>query len=97
MADDHVRAVRLNGREIALADDRSVSPSLRWDQFSIAQGFVEGENTLEVEVLNLNKGLQPNASNTSPMAVRVELEGYYMSMSATSDMKSTDENKEAVP
>jgi hypothetical protein len=97
MADDHVRAVRLNGHEVALPNDRSVSPSLHWDQFVITEGFIEGENTLEVDVLNRNSGLRPNASNTSLMAVRVELEGFYSSMSAASDMKSTGEKKEAMP
>jgi hypothetical protein len=97
MADDHVRAARLNGREITLPDDRSVSPSLRWDQFKATEGFLEGENTLEVDVLNRNSGLQPDASNTSLMALRVELEGFYTSMPAVSGLNATSEQEENKP
>lgn len=65
-ADDVVKHIRLNGREVPvppLGDPKS--KYTRFHDIPITQGFVEGTNTLEVDVFN----------DFDKMALRVEWEG----------------------
>ncbi len=77
MADDQVTAIRLNGHPVRVPGPRSGPVFEDFQQFAISEGFVEGANTLEIDVLNdslLGDNAPPN-----PMLLRVELEGTYTS------------------
>ena len=70
-ADDHVREIRLNGREIPLPPHGEQEFSfLR--PFSSDGGFVEGVNVLEIDVENWDPLVTPSSST---MGLIVELEG----------------------
>lgn len=75
MADNHVQAIRLNGHEIRVLSHGYEEFSF-FHVFSTNRGFVEGVNVLEIEVENAT--LQ-NRLPTSPMGLRVELEGSVLS------------------
>ncbi len=72
IADDDVTAIRINGKEVSLAKRVDADLPFRdFTPFSIKRGFVEGVNTLEINVRNVGAG--GAAKTTSPMGLRVEL------------------------
>ena len=74
LADNHVQAVRLNGKNISVPEHGYLAPFFDPHWFSIDKWFVEGANTLEFDVLNGVPG-ERTPSGISPMALLVELEG----------------------
>jgi hypothetical protein len=80
LADNLVKAIRLNGKDVPLPRYNKDNPFQQFYQFVeffIKQGFVEGTNTLEIDVWN---GLQSApAGGESPMGLRIEWEGHYYS------------------
>lgn len=73
MADNHVQAIRLNGQNLDVPEHSYGGPFFNWYEFKATRGFLEGVNTLEIEVFN---GGDANPRPTSPMGCRVELEGF---------------------
>ncbi|MGA7702214.1 MAG: hypothetical protein WCB27_21680 [Thermoguttaceae bacterium] len=78
VVDNHVRAIRLSGREIPV-------PKHDYEEFgffhgfSSDRGFVEGINVLEVDVENGKPGLDVSRTPSSPMGLLVELDVSAMS------------------
>ncbi len=73
MVDDYVKAIRLNGRPVALPDEHGLL--LRdYQVFKAEKGFVAGTNTIEVDVLNGEEGYTAAAS---PMLLRMEFDGTF--------------------
>ncbi len=74
LVDDHIRAIRLNGRSVEWQPDREEGVFYRYRVFKITKGFVDGVNTLELDILNGDySAAQPGSQ--SYMALRVELDG----------------------
>lgn len=75
LADDHVNAIRLNGRNLDLPRHSPGEGAYTWfHRFNARSGFVEGVNVLEVDVLN--GGCSTSVpGGSSFMALRVELWG----------------------
>jgi hypothetical protein len=77
-ADNHVHAIRLNGREVPV-------PKHGYEEFgffhgfSSDRGFVEGINVLEVEVENGESELDVSHTPSSPLGLLVELDVSAMS------------------
>ena len=79
LADNGVRAMRINGTEVPMTpwDDNEPGQTFRSDRFrlvKIREGFVPGMNRLEVDVWNgvmVGSGTDPN-----PMSLRVEFQGF---------------------
>jgi len=71
IVDDHVRAIRLNGREIPVPTH---GYDAVWERsfvaFEIAEGFIEGRNVLEIEVENSN---QRDTTKANQMGLRLEV------------------------
>lgn len=74
IADDCVTAIRLNGQPLGVAEQNFGGPFNWFHTFMTREGFVEGTNVLEINVLNGWPGIDmpPN-----PMLLRVELEGSF--------------------
>ena len=70
LVDNHLRAIRINGHDVAVPEHPYKSFDL-FRAFTISSGFVAGTNVLEFEVENGNPE-QPAAS--SEMGLRVDLE-----------------------
>ncbi len=73
IADNHVDAIRLNGKAIPVAKHGRDYPFYQCTGFSIRDGFVEGSNVLEFDVRNDRGERDPPEGN--PMLLRVELSG----------------------
>jgi hypothetical protein len=71
IADNMVRAIRLNGKSEPVPDQVWDAADL-FRGFTLKQGFVRGTNMLEFDVENLNP---VNHRVSSPMGLRVDLEG----------------------
>ncbi len=84
IADNHVNAIRLNGRQVPVPEHGYDGPFDRYHGFVARNGFVEGVNSLELDVYNGNSS--PNVATA--MGLRVELEGAF-----TSDGHSSLPNK----
>ena len=70
-ADNHVAAIRLNGRPATVPEHGDRPPFHDLHPFSIADGFVEGTNVLEFDVANGQSGMTLRPSR---MVLLVELE-----------------------
>jgi len=73
LADNHVDAIRLNGRKLNVPFHDygyGVNFFAYWVEFRATEGFVEGPNTLEFDVYNGDL----HSTMIGPMALRVELE-----------------------
>lgn len=77
VADNHVSAIRLNGRDVSVPE-HSYEDFSFLRSFSSNHGFVEGLNVLEIDVENLSPGANA-PSHFNPMGLLVELEGSAMS------------------
>jgi hypothetical protein len=73
-ADNHVQAIRLNGREIPVPQHSHIQFGF-YHPLSISRGFVEGVNVLEFEVENGSPEIGASSKSFSPMCLFVELEG----------------------
>ncbi len=75
IADDYVAAIRLNGKQLPVPEHRKAVPPFDCfsDEFSVASGFVEGANALEIDVVNSGEPSAPRESGH--MGLRVELGG----------------------
>ncbi|MBN1395854.1 MAG: FecR domain-containing protein, partial [Pirellulales bacterium] len=73
IADNHVDAIRINGRSVPVPDHGYEKPFYAFHPFAIKDGFVEGTNVLEFEVSNTSPDSRPTL--VSPMILRVELYG----------------------
>ncbi len=78
LADNYVSEVRLNGRVLPPRDpppENTPEPQSQWFNEFIGQaGFVEGTNTLEIDVMNTKV---PEGDGSNAMGLRVELSGHY--------------------
>jgi hypothetical protein len=77
IADNHLDAIRLNGRPVRVPE-HPLDPFNRFYQFKTDTGFVEGRNTLEFDVYNGNPADDLREHPAGPMGLRVELEGSYI-------------------
>jgi hypothetical protein len=77
MGDDHLVAIRLNGRRLRVPVHPDTGPFFDWVRFQVSSGFVSGVNVLEFDVLNSNPGQSPSERRSvgSRMSFRAELEG----------------------
>ncbi len=91
MADNHVTAIRLNGRAVAAPEHGYQAPFNHYFQFSVNAGFVAGGNVLEIDVLNEAPGLR--SSPSSPMALRVKLNGLILRGGRDSAPSNTPKTK----
>jgi hypothetical protein len=71
IADNHVRAIRLNGHVAPVPEHPYLNFS-QYRRFSIRRGFVAGCNVLEFDVFNGVPGVH---SGFNPMGLRVDLQG----------------------
>ncbi len=84
LADDHIDAIRLNGRSLDMPEFGGLVTVLYWEKFKAAGGFVKGTNVLEIEVFNgYPFGPIGHSSKPNPMSFRVELEGFVFSAATT--------------
>ena len=77
IADNHVKAVRLNGVAMSV-DEHGYSELVWFAGFSGKKGFVEGTNTLEIDVDNGDPNGGDAGASVSAMMLRVELDGDYL-------------------
>jgi len=83
IADNHVQAIRLNGRQVPVPEHGWDYSQLRRfsDEFLARKGFVEGVNTLEIDVHNgaiSEEGNMWNRGKDGPMGLLLELNGSVM-------------------
>lgn len=71
LADNRVAAIRLNNHRVSVPKHESSAPFDQFHFFVATKGFVTGRNVLEIDVYNL----QSLQGASTPMALRVELEG----------------------
>jgi hypothetical protein len=72
IADSYIRAMRINGHDVIVPEHRREPPHDLFRRFTIASGFVEGMNVLEVDVENAEAD---DTTGISPIGLRMELEG----------------------
>jgi len=94
-ADNHVDAIRLNGRPAAVPEHGYKQPFLELHPFRVTEGFVEGMNVLEIDVSNGAPNTRPRPS---PMALLVELEAVVAAEVAAPDVSpESDPNDSKQP
>lgn len=71
-ADNHVEAIRINGRSVKVSEHGYNVPFVEPVRFVVNEGFVEGENVLEFDVLN-GGGDNAFPDMPNPMGLRVEM------------------------
>jgi hypothetical protein len=71
IVDNHVSAIRLNGRLIEVPEHGYADPFVEFHSFLINKGFVSGNNVLEIDVFNGFRDSTPDTA--TPLALRVEL------------------------
>lgn len=81
LADNGVRAIRVNGRAAPMQgwDDNTFGQSFTRNRFrliEIQDGFVPGVNRIEFDVWNGVYQLESMKSEANPMSLRVEFQGY---------------------
>ncbi len=74
LVDDHITAIRLNGRPIPLPSNSDTISFYNYRTFEATTGFLEGRNVLEIDVLN-GKYRGSSPTSASFMALRVEVRG----------------------
>ncbi len=88
--DNHLRAIRLNGRPVPVPKHGQEEFGF-FHPFSIDRGFVEGVNVIEFDVDN---GVDHQAARlTSPMGLLVELEGSVLSARPVPAARTTHREK----
>jgi hypothetical protein len=76
VADNHVKAIRLNGVQVPVTQHGWDPPYALFHSFATRKGFVEGTNSLEFDVENGVPGIAGLGDN--PMLLRVEVEGSFL-------------------
>jgi hypothetical protein len=81
LADNGVRAIRLNGAPVQIEpwDDNVFGQAFTRNKFRLVEmqsGFVPGVNRLEIDVWNGVYQLADQKNETNPMSVRVEFQAY---------------------
>jgi hypothetical protein len=71
--DNHVNAIRLNGKPLAVPEHGYESSFEQFISFQAAEGFVEGTNVLDFDVFNGRQITTPG--EVSGMGLCVELQG----------------------
>jgi hypothetical protein len=89
IVDNHIRAIRLNGRDIRVVTHQYEEFHF-FHSFSVGAGFIDGVNTLEFEVEN---GAPEDPSPASPMGLLVEFEGSVLSAWQDSSPKAVNTNQ----
>jgi hypothetical protein len=89
VADNYVRAIRINGRDVPVPPNPRTPPFDTFRRFSVMSGFIEGLNTLEIDVGNNQADSPPDA--TSPLGLRIELSG--SALEAFGTLQKGGENK----
>jgi len=89
IADNRVRAVRLNGNVVESPDYESKPPFNRFRSFTIKEGFVVGKNTLEIDVENGSPRASDQALKHSPMLLRIVLDGAVLTMPSDNTSDNT--------
>jgi len=91
VVDNHVRAIRLNGRQVSVPPHGHREFSF-FHAFSSDRGFVEGVNVLEIEVEN---GDPQDIAPSSLLGLLVELEGSAFSAwpEPSANMRNAKQNK----
>jgi hypothetical protein len=84
VADNCVRAIRLNGRELPTPEQIASPPFNAFHPLTISRGFVEGTNVLEFDVENVNEAA-PEQLSADRMGLRVEFEGTAVEQNPTTD------------
>ena len=74
VADNAVRAIRLNGRDLPTPEQGASPPFDAFRSLTVRRGFVEGVNVLEFDVENVNEAA-PEQLSADRMGLRVEFEG----------------------
>ena len=99
LVDDHVNAIRLNGRNVDVPEHSygDTSATLYHD-FTATSGFVEGTNVLEIDVFNGGYAIA-EPGRTSFMLLRVKLDGSVLRAAATAsdDTAPPTRGKEGSP
>jgi hypothetical protein len=85
LADNCVGELRLNGEKISLPVQNIEAPFASFYTFAIERGLRSGMNVLEFDVINGAGNLSDKEAGktTSPMLLRVELEGLILSSNST--------------
>jgi hypothetical protein len=88
IADNHVQSIRLNGRQVPVPEHKY--DQTRWfsDEFSARKGFVEGVNTLEIDVLNGGPPEMESDPEKGPMGLLVEVAGSFMGVGREEETKA---------
>jgi len=81
LADNGVRAIRINGEPVPMEpwDDNEFGQSFTRNKFRLVEvqtGFVPAVNRLEIDVWNGVYQLENQKNETNPMSVRVEFQAY---------------------
>ncbi len=78
MADNHVKAIRVNGEPLAVPEHGYIPPFIEYYEFWTREGFVAGTNVLEIDVENSSPEERKQGVERNPMLLRVELRGSCM-------------------
>jgi hypothetical protein len=92
LADNQVRAIRLNGHAVPVPEYGMEPPFDKFHAFVVRSGFVVGTNVLEVDVRNLHS----SRGEHTPMALRLELKGFVRRTPQIEPAAETD-TKESPP
>jgi ferric-dicitrate binding protein FerR (iron transport regulator) len=81
LADNGVRAMRINGQPVSMEswDDNVFGQSFTRNRFRLIQiesGFVPGENTIEIDVWNGVYQTEDMKADPNPMSLRVEFQAF---------------------
>jgi ferric-dicitrate binding protein FerR (iron transport regulator) len=81
LADNGVRAVRINGNSVPIIpwDDNAFAQTFNSNQFrliKIRDGFVAGKNKIEIDVWNGIYRMPASDKEPNPMSLRVEFQGF---------------------
>ena len=93
LADNQVRAVRLNGRAVSVPVHGVDPPFDQLHSFTVRKGFVAGTNVLEINVFNL----PTSWGEGTPMVLLVELEGFALRDGHTAGDPDRTDKKESQP
>jgi hypothetical protein len=91
LVDNHVDAIRLNGKAVAVPEHDTRPPFDRFHSFTMRKGFVAGANVLEIDVLNL----PTSWGEGTAMAMAVELQGFALRASTGPAAAATKESHTA--
>jgi len=98
LADNHVKAIRLNGNPISVPEHGEDVPFTSFSRFLAKQGFIQGVNVLEIDVFNGAVLSTARLGAADPMGLRVELRATAMTQPRRYDVaETTDLDSEGGP